>query len=189
MALPKPDIKAKDSMAKLTGGELPLGIHAIDLVKHNPLDVFARIALAENYDRERISANELHISIPSEHTDLHITFSWAYKEETLQLFLVFDGKLPTGRSENICRLLSLVNERLTAGHFDYWSKDDALIYRHSQRLSGQARLNPVQAMDIIADARMAANVGYPAFQYMIWAGLTPEEALEQAMYARAEAQN
>jgi hypothetical protein len=77
--------------------------------------------------------------------------------------------------------MSLINERLAAGHFDYWDKNEALVYRNSVSLRGGATLRTEQAMDMIALALDAAERGYPACQYVIWAGKSPEDALTSAL--------
>ena len=33
-------------------------------MRKNPLDIFARLATAENYDYERVDLNEIHLSVP-----------------------------------------------------------------------------------------------------------------------------
>jgi len=42
-------------------------------------------------------------------------------------------------------------------------------------------------MDIIAMALDAAECGFPASQYVIWAGQTPEDALNKALIETAAA--
>ncbi len=181
MTLPKSQYRVSPKPAGLDSSGLL--VKSIDFVRQNPLDVFWRVALAENYERERLSARELHISVPGQFSDHHMTLSWNAAEEALQLFLIFDGKLPCKRSDDICRLLSLINERLAAGNFVYWSKDDALVYRQTMTLAGQQRLSVDQAMAMLASAQKAAETGYPACQFMIWAGQSPEDAIDSALLA------
>lgn len=147
----------------------------------NPTNVFERIAIAEPYDSERISANELHISLPGFWCHHDVSISWDPQKEHLYLFLLFDGRTPGGRSDDMCRLMSLINERLSAGHFDFWEKNGALVYRNSLSLRGGATLQTEQAMDLLALALDAAERGYPASQYVVWAGKSPEDALTSAL--------
>lgn len=185
MPLPKSQYRdAPISASSLQTGQI---VKSIDFIRQNPLDVFWRIAIAENYDRERLSIRELHLSMPGYYADHHISLSWAPEDETLKLFLIFDGKIPGGRSEQICLLLSLINERLPSGHFDYWGKDDALVYRNSMTLAGHQRLGIDQALSLLTVARDAAETGYPACQFMLWAGQTPDEAIDSALLARQQA--
>lgn len=181
MSLPKSQYRVSPKPAG--SEESGLLVKSIDFIRQNPLDVFWRIALAENYERERLSARELHISMPGHYADHHLTLSWNPAEETVQLFLIFDGKLPCKRSDDICRLLSLINERLAAGHFVYWGKDDALVYRQTMTLAGQQRLGIDQAMSMLSSAQKAAATGYPACQFMLWAGQSPEDAIDSALLA------
>ncbi len=149
--------------------------------RSNPLDVFQRLCVAEHFEYERVKPDELHLSLPGLwcHHDLILT--WDVKAESIGLYLAFDGRTPGGRSDDICRLMSLINERLTHGHFDYWDKNSALVYRHSHSLRGGAKLLTEQAQDLIAQALDAAERGYPACQYVIWAGKSPEDALTSAL--------
>lgn len=149
--------------------------------RENPLDVFERLCVAEHYEYERQKDDELHISLPGLwcHHDLILT--WFQDTESMSLYLAFDGRSPGGRSDDICRLISLINERLTHGHFDYWDRNSALVYRNSHSMRGGAKLLIEQAQDLIAQALDAAERGYPACQYVIWGGKSPEDALTSAL--------
>lgn len=157
-------------------------------VRENPIEVFARLCVAEHYETERVAINELHLSMPGIWCDHDISLVWNPQDERLDLYLLFDARTPGGRSSDICRLLSLLNERLALGHFDYWAKDSALVYRHSISLNGGAKLHLEQAMAMLAGALDAAERGYPASQYVLWAGKTPEDALDTVLLELAAAE-
>lgn len=147
------------------------------LLRENPLDVLSRLATAEHYEVERNGADQMHILVPGFWCDHDISFSWDREAERLSLAILFEGRITSGRAEEIFRLLSLLNEKLRAGHFDYWAKSRSLVYRHSIGLAGGAELRIEQAMTLVASAMDAAELGHPAFQYVIWAGETPEAAI------------
>lgn len=149
--------------------------------RHNPLSVFERLSIAEHYEYERVSDTELHVSLPGLWCHHDVTLTWDVPTEQIKLILSFDGRTPGGRSNDICRLMSLINERLSIGHFDYWDKTGTLVYRNAQSLRGGARLKTEQAQDLIALALDAAERGYPACQYVVWAGKSPEDALTSAL--------
>ncbi len=150
-------------------------------IRANPLDTFIRLAVAEHYEHERVGEHELHIALSGLWCDHDVSLVWKKDDERVDLYVLFDSRMPGGRSDDICRLLSLLNERLAGGHFDYWDKDNALIYRNSLNLSGGANLGIEQAMTMLASALDAAERGYPACQYVVWAGKSPEEALDIAL--------
>ena len=108
--------------------------------------------------------------------------------EQVDLYLLFEGRTPGGRSDDICRLLTLLNERLTSGHFDFWEKDSALVFRSSINLAGGAKLGVEQAMALLASALDAGERGYPACQYVVWAGKSPEDAVNTVLLDLAAGQ-
>jgi len=150
--------------------------------RNNPLDVFERICTAEHYDFERVKPEELHVSLPGLWCMHDVSLSWESETEQIRLFLLFSGRAPGGRSDDMCRLISLINERLSVGHFDFWEKNGTLVYRNAISLRGGARLTIEQAMDMFALALDAAERGYPACQYVVWAGKSPEDALNSALF-------
>lgn len=150
-------------------------------VRQNPLEVFTRICVAEGYDHEQVDLNELQISLPGLWCEHEVSLTWNAATEQIQVFLLFEGRMPGGRSDDICRLMSLLNERLASGHFDYWDKKRCLVYRDAASFRGGAKLGTEQGMDMLAHALDAAERGYPACQYVIWAGKSPEDALTSAL--------
>lgn len=150
-------------------------------VRANPLNTLERLSIAEHYDFERVGDNELHISLGGLWCDHDVSLVWKPELEQVNLYLLFEGRTPGGRSDDICRLLSLLNERLVSGHFDFWDKDSALVYRNSLNLAGGAAIRMEQAMALLATALDAAERGYPACQYVVWAGKSPEDALNSAL--------
>lgn len=158
-----------------------LQLQSIDVIVQNPLDVLSRLALAEGFDRERISETDLHIGLPGFWCDHHVSLGWNEADGMLQMYLIFETRVPAERAPCIRDLISKLNARLTLGHFDYWDADQALVYRQSTCLSGQARLNTAQAMTLIAAATEAAEKAYAATQYVLWAGKSSDEAIEQAL--------
>lgn len=157
------------------------GLNSIVASRFNPIAVFKRLFIAEHYEFEHVSDNEIRVSLPGIWCEHDVSLTWDQETEQVQLFLVFDGRTPGGRSDDICRLMSLINERLSVGHFDYWYKTGALVYRNTHSLRGGARLKTEQAQDLIAHALDAAERGYPACQYVVWAGKSPEDALTSAL--------
>ncbi|PHS74703.1 MAG: hypothetical protein COB56_08920 [Robiginitomaculum sp.] len=150
-------------------------------VRGNPLDVFERLSVADHLDFERVSANEIHIALSGLWCEHDVSLVWNNEAQQVELYLLFDSRAPGGRSDDICRLLTLLNERLSSGHFDFWNTHNSLVYRSTLSLAGGAKLTIEQAMALLAGALEAAERGYPACQYVVWAGKTPEDALDTAL--------
>lgn len=147
-------------------------------LRGNPLDVFERLCIAEGYDYERLGDHDLHLTLKGLWCDHDVSIRWNGIDELIKMYLLFEGRIPGGRSNDICRLMSLLNERLTAGHFDYSEKSATLVYRNTLSLSGGAVLKTEQAMNLLALALDGSERGYPACQYVAWAGKSPEDAIE-----------
>jgi len=60
--------------------------------------------------------------------------------------------MPGGRTDDICRLMSLLNERLISGHFDYWDKNRCLVYRDAASLRGGAKLGLMAVTHLLVGA-------------------------------------
>ncbi len=170
----------EDIIAKTAGQPSPKLASAC-AVRGNPLDVFERLCVADHVDFERVNVNEIHIALSGLWCEHDVTLVWNTQQEQLELFLLFDSRAPGGRTDDICRLLTLLNERLATGHFDFWNTHNSLVYRNSLNLAGAAKLMIEQAMALLAGALEAAERGYPACQYVVWAGKTPEDALDTAL--------
>ena len=154
-------------------------------LRENPLEVVTRLCTAEHYDMDRGDADSggaerMHILVPGYWCDHEMAFLWDADVERLSLTLVFDGRVLSGRADAVVHLLGLLNARLESGRFDYLPQSRAVVFRDSLSLAGGATLRIEQAMDMVAGALDAAELGHPAFQYVIWAGDAPEAALERA---------
>ena len=80
------------------------------------------------------------------------------------------------------QLVSLVNEQLWLGHFDLWSSESVVMYRHALLLSGGAEPTEEQAIALVKAAVEACERYYQAFQFVLWAGKTAKEAIEGVLF-------
>ena len=70
----------------------------------------------------------------------------------------------------------MVNEQLWLGHFDLWREDGLLLYRHGLLFAG-ADTHVGQCEALLRAALEASERYYQAFQFVLWAGKSPEDAL------------
>ena len=100
-------------------------------VRGNPVDLVERLAAVHNWSFERSGDSEITLSIRGRWTDYHISFQWMADLEALHLACAFDLKVPEGRRNEVLKLLSIVNEQMWVGHFDLWSDEGMVMYRHA----------------------------------------------------------
>jgi hypothetical protein len=151
----------------------------------NPVDLVERLAAVNDWSFERSGDSEITLSIRGHWTDYHISFQWMAELEALHLACAFDLKVPEGRRNEVLKLLSIVNEQLWVGHFDLWSDEGMVMYRHALLLAGGATASDRQCEAQLERAVDAAERYFPAFQFVIWAGKTAREAIDAAMFETA----
>ena len=153
----------------------------------HPLDVLEDIAECENFTFTRSSPDELDLSISGKNCNYNINFNWNNKLEGIHVALFFDTKIPQYRLDEVYKLTIKINELMWLGHFDVWDKEGLIIYRNSSIID-RTNLNLETIETLLLDAVNSIDLYFPAFQYILWAGKTSEEALSTVLFeTRGEA--
>ncbi len=148
----------------------------------DPLDAVEAVAALLGHDVERVNEAELHLTLPGLWRDSGLWFSWRPELVTLQLGAPLDLKIPKDRLNEGCRLIAMANERLWVGHFDMWSDDFGVVFRNSIVLPESGAIERGQAQRLIEGAGEAIDRFFPAFNFLVWGGKSPEEALEASLF-------
>jgi hypothetical protein len=147
----------------------------------NPLDLIEQIVLAHDWPFDRTSDREIAAEITGRWCDYRLYFSWREDVNALHFTCAYDVRIPTERHSDIHGLLALINEKLWLGHFDLWGEEGMPLFRHSLLLRGTSGLAVEQMEDLVDIAVAECERFYPSFQYVVWAGKTPQEALAAAI--------
>ncbi|MDP6563208.1 MAG: YbjN domain-containing protein [Alphaproteobacteria bacterium] len=147
----------------------------------NPLDVVEEIVSAHQWPFERNCDEELSVSVAGSWCDYHLGFSFSPGQGGLQLACAYDMRVPEKRLPDVHALLAMVNERMWLGHFDLWSEDGVPMYRHAVLTRGGDGPSVIQMEHLIEVAITECERFYPAFQFLIWGGKSPGEAIAAAM--------
>jgi hypothetical protein len=148
----------------------------------NPLDVVERIAATNDWSFERAGDDEVTIVIGGRWSDYQLSFTWMAEIEALHLACAFDLRVPNRRHAEVQRLIALINEQLWVGHFDLWPQDGMVMYRHALVLAGGVEASGTQCQAMLSGALESCERYFPAFQFVVWAGKSPREALDAAMF-------
>lgn len=151
----------------------------------NPVDLVERLAALKNWSFERSGDGEITLSMKGSWADYHVSFQWMTELEALHLACAFDLKVPENRRSEALKLLSIINEQLWVGHFDLWSDEGMVMYRHALLLAGGASVSRRQCESQLERAVEAVERYYPAFQFVIWAGKSAREAIDATMFETA----
>ena len=79
-------------------------------------------------------------------------------------------------------MTQLINEQLWLGHFDLWSQQDMVMFRHSLCLAGGAAASDAQCGAVVKAAVNACETYFQAFQFVLWANRGPREAIALAAF-------
>jgi hypothetical protein len=93
------------------------------------------------------------------------------------------GRKIADRRTALYETIGLVNEQLWIGHFELWSTSGILLFRHGALLdlSNEAALSIEQAETLIEAAIEECERFYPVFQFVLWGGKSPTEAIAAAL--------
>jgi hypothetical protein len=160
-------------------------IDIAEVRRANPLEVVERIATTHQWSFERAGDEELTIVVRGKWTDYQVSFTWMFDIEALHLASAFELKVPERSHAEVERLIALINAQMWVGHFDLWSKDGLVMFRHSLVLAGGVEASGRQCEVLLSAALDACERFYPAFQFVVWAGEGAREALEAAMFETA----
>lgn len=147
----------------------------------NPLDVVEEIVSANQWPFDRQGDEELSVTVAGSWCDYHLGFSFSPFQGGLQLACAYDMRVPVRRRADVYTLLAHVNERVWLGHFDLWSEDAIPMFRHAVLTRGGSLPSSSQMESLIEIAISECERFYPAFQFVIWGGKTPAEAIAAAM--------
>ena len=85
----------------------------------------------------------------------------------------------------IYETLGLINEQLWLGHFELWSGSGLIVFRHAALLGESDGLTFEQAEAISEAAMEECERFYPVFQFVLWGGKSPGEAISAALIETA----
>ena len=147
----------------------------------NPIDLIERLAAAHDWSCDRTNDDELTLVIAGTWTDYHVSLNWRDDLEALHLACAFDFRVPENRLNEMYKLVAQINEQLWLGHFDLWTQEGLVMFRHALLLNGSvATASQCEAM--LQAALEGCERYYQAFQFVVWAGKPSREALVSTMF-------
>jgi hypothetical protein len=147
----------------------------------NPLDLIEQIVLAHDWPFDRTSEREIAAEVAGRWCDYRLYFSWREDVQALHFTCAFDVRVPQEKSKEVHSLLAMINEKLWLGHFDLWTEEGLPLFRHALLLRGSSGLAVEQMEDLVDIAITESERFYPAFQYVVWGGKSPQEAMASSI--------
>ncbi|OJV29280.1 MULTISPECIES: YbjN domain-containing protein [unclassified Sphingomonas] len=149
-----------------------------------PLDMLERYYTAHGWPCER-HEDEISATVKGSWTEYEVRALWREEDSVLQFLCFPDVKVAEERRAPIHEALTLVNEQLWVGHFELWSSSGILLYRHAMVIDGDEdgeRLMSLGATELLVETAIdECERFYPVFQFVLWGGKTPREAIAAAL--------
>ncbi len=146
------------------------------------LDMVEACLESAGWEHQRDEDTSLQCIAQSRWGEMGALFASRREPPALHFTLTLDLKPTPARSNAIAKLVLMANERLWLGHFDYWIDDNILLFRHTIPMLDRDEPDPGEIRAVLAAATDAVNMFVPAFNFVIWAGKTPEEAIDGALF-------
>lgn len=144
--------------------------------------VEAVIGSDDRFVCERAEDGDIHFSFKTSWGESVGYFSYRHELPALLFTLGFEIQAPESRRVETLRLASLINENLWLGHFDVWSDDGTIIFRHAMPMIGRDDISVGEVQAMLAAAMDAAERFSPAFQYLILGGMSADDASQAALF-------
>jgi hypothetical protein len=146
----------------------------------NPIDLLEELVSANEWRFDRTNDGEMVVEIGGNWCDYRMYFSWQEDLAAVYFSCLFDVRIPAQKRPQATDLVALINEKLWLGHFDLCSEDLVPMFRHTMLMrGGPASIEPLE--DLVDIALNECERFFPAFQFVLWGGKTPREALDAAM--------
>lgn len=148
----------------------------------HPLSIFARLLGEREIQFEEVedsSAEGLWTTLAFDTHDSDLYLFWYAELEELRLDISFQLKVPPRYLERMAKLFLVLNRELPFGFFTCTFDNSPIFTVQVPLLDGT--LGKKQAARILDCAAEQAVMFFPALQFCLWGGKSPEEAVALAL--------
>lgn len=160
---------------------MPVSLTTQEEAAANPLDLVEQFVTANDWPFDRRNEDEMAVEVPGRWCDYSLYFAWREDIGALHFTCAMDMKVQNNKRGHLHELLASVNERLWLGHFGLWAEEGVPMFRHAVLLRGLMGASMEQIEDLVDIAISECERFYPAFQFVLWGGKTPADAISAAL--------
>ncbi|MCB2013519.1 MAG: YbjN domain-containing protein [Sphingobium sp.] len=146
-----------------------------------PLDMLASYFEANGWAFQHNGEDEIAAKMQGSWAQYEIRAIWRPEDQVLQLLALPDIRVADDKRAAIYETIGLINEQLWMGHFELWSNSGVVLFRHGTLLGQGDMLSLDQAQLLVEAALDECERFYPVFQFVLWGGKTPAEAIVASM--------
>ena len=148
-----------------------------------PIDTLESFFEAHGWNHDRVGDEEIVAATQGSWGQYELRGIWRDDDRVLQFLAFPDIQITAAHYGTIYETIGLINEQLWIGHFELWSAGGSVVFRHATLLDEQdgVLLHTDQAEAVIDAAIGELDRFYPVFQFVLWGGKSPAEAIAAAM--------
>ncbi len=149
----------------------------------SPIDALEGWLEAHGWANERVTDDEIVARTNGSWGQYELRGIWRSDDRVLQFLALPEMRVAEASFGEIYETVGLINEQLWLGHFELWAATGTLAFRHAVLLEGadETILSVEQAEILVETAIDELDRFYPVFQFVLWGGKSPKEAIEAAM--------
>ncbi len=147
----------------------------------SPISLLEELFFQFEWDYERTGENEVTAEVEGRWCNYRLFALWRQDLECLMFSALIDIKIPQDKRNQVGILLTALNPKIWLGHFEISPDDEVPAYRYALTLRGMSSASLEQMEEILSAAVTECDRLYPALQFVLWGGKSPEEALVAAM--------
>jgi hypothetical protein len=146
-----------------------------------PIDMLESYFAAHGWENERLD-DEVIAKVKGSWTTYELRALWREEDSVLQFLAFPDIRVTDERRAAVYEAIGLINEQLWVGHFELWSSSGILLYRHAAMIEGEGGTLSLASAELMVESAIdECERFYPVFQFVMWGGKSPKEALAAAM--------
>lgn len=146
-----------------------------------PIDMLCAYFDAHGWNFDQVGDDEIVGSTQGSWAQYEVRGIWRDEDQVLQLLAMPDIRVSEEKRPAIYEALGLINEQLWLGHFELWSSSGIILFRHGALLAQGGTLTLDQAQILVETAIDECERFYPVFQFVLWGGKTPAEAISASL--------
>ena len=147
-----------------------------------PIDMLEDYFTAHGWSFQR-DEDEIAARVKGSWTEYELRAIWREADGVLQFLAFPDVRVAETSRTPVYEAIGLINEQLWIGHFELWSSSNILLFRHAAMIDAAdgGSLSLAQAELLVESAIDECERFYPVFQFVLWGGKSPKDALASAL--------
>ena len=147
-----------------------------------PIDTLETYFSAHGWSQERVSDDEIVATVPGSWAQYELRGVWREADRVLQFLALPDIRVPADKRIAVYETIGLVNEQLWLGHFELWSSSGLIVFRYAALVDGGDDGLSFEHAESLSEAALEeCERFYPVFQFVLWGGKSPTEAIQAAL--------